>query len=138
MPGDILESIKRSELSPSTAVELFRVKDPIKQSHLAKLVARQHLTTKSVRSMVNNDLVSNNQQVTETRSQLRAFEKSIAVLRVSLNKIMTLMDEENKDNILIQELLLYQRNMLHNQIGILLKCKNNYEKSILRYRNLIK
>ncbi|HKU83818.1 MAG TPA: hypothetical protein VJP58_07230 [Candidatus Nitrosocosmicus sp.] len=138
MPGDILESIKRSELSPSTAVELFRVKDPIKQSHLAKLVARQHLTTKSVRSMVNNDLVSNNQQVTETRSQLRAFEKSIAVLRVSLNKIMTLMDEENKDNILIQELLLYQRNMLHNQIGILLKCKNNYEKRILRYRNLIK
>ena len=49
LPKDVLDSIKRSELSPSTAVELFRVKDPVKQSHLAKLVARQHLTTKRVR-----------------------------------------------------------------------------------------
>ena len=138
LPKDVLDSIKRSELSPSTAVELFRVKDPIKQSHLAKLVARQHLTTKRVRRIVNNDMILNNQQDTVTRSQLRAFDKSIIALRVALNKIVTIMDEENKDNMLIQELLLYQRNVLHNQIGILLKCKKKYEKRILRYRNLIK
>ena len=139
LPKDVLDSIKRSELSPSTAVELFRVKDPMKQSHLAKLVARQHLTTKRVRRIVNNDLILNNQQQdTVIRSQLRAFDKSIIVLRVALNKIVTIMDEENKDNILIQELLLHQRNVLHNQIGILLKCKKKYEKRILRYRNVIK
>ena len=83
-------------------------------------------------------MILNNQPDTVIRNQLRAFDKSIIALRVALNKIVTIMDEENKDNILIQELLLYQRNVLHNQIGILLKCKKKYEKKILRYRNLIK
>ncbi len=138
LPEDVLDSIKRSELSPSTAVELFRVKDPIKQSRLAKLVARQHLTTKRVRGIVNNDMMLNNHPDTVIRSQLRAFDKSIIVLRVALNKIVTIMDEEDKENMLIQELLLYQRNVLHQQIGILLKCKKKYEKRILRYRNVIK
>jgi len=138
LPKDVLDSIKKSELSPSTAVELFRVKDPIKQSHLAKLVARQHLTTKRVRGIVNNDLMLNNHPDTVIRSQLRAFDKSIIVLRVALNKIVTIMDEEDEEDILIQELLLHQRNVLHNQIGILLKCKKKYEKKILRYRNVIK
>ena len=138
LPKDVLDSIKKSELSPSTAVELFRVKDPIKQSHLAKLVARQHLTTKRVRGIVNNDMMLNNHPDTVIRSQLRAFDKSIIVLRVALNKIVTIMDEEDKENMLIQELLLYQRNVLHQQIGILLKCKKKYEKRILRYRNVIK
>ena len=109
LPEDVLDSIKRSELSPSTAVELFRVKDPIKQSRLAKLVARQHLTTKRVRGIVNNDMMLNNHPDTVIRSQLRAFDKSIIVLRVALNKIVTIMDEEDKENMLIQELLLYQR-----------------------------
>jgi len=138
LPKDVLDSIKRSELSPSTAVELFRVKDPIKQSRLAKLVARQHLTTKRVRGIVNNDMMLNNHPDTVIRSQLRAFDKSIIVLRVALNKIVTIMDEEDKENMLIQELLLYQRNVLHQQIGILLKCKKKYEKRILRYRNVMK
>ncbi|HKO65690.1 MAG TPA: ParB/RepB/Spo0J family partition protein [Candidatus Nitrosocosmicus sp.] len=138
LPKDVIDSIKRSQLSPSTAVELFRVKDPIKQSHLAKLVARQHLTTKRVRGLVNNEMMLYNQQDTIIRSQLRAFDKSIIVLRVALNKIATIIEEENKDNILIHELLLYQRNMLHDQIGVLLKCKKKYERKILRYRNFVK
>ena len=138
LPKDVLNRIKKSELSPSTAVELFRVKDPVKQSHLAKLVARQHLTTKRVRGMVNNDMMLNNQPDTVIRSQLRAFDRSIIVLRVALNKIVTIMDEEDEKNILIRELLLYQRNVLHQQIGILLKCKKKYEKRILRYRNVMK
>ena len=138
LPKDVLNRIKKSELSPSTAVELFRVKDPIKQSHLAKLVARQHLTTKRVRGMVNNDMLLNNQPDTVIRSQLRAFDRSIIVLRVALNKIVTIMDEEDEEDMLIRELLLHQRNVLHQQIGILLKCKKKYEKRILRYRNVMK
>ncbi len=138
LPKDVLNRIKKSELSPSTAVELFRVKDPVKQSHLAKLVARQHLTTKRVRGMVNNDMMLNNQPDTVIRSQLRAFDRSIIVLRVALNKIVTIMDEEDEEDMLIRELLLHQRNVLHQQIGILLKCKKKYEKRILRYRNVMK
>ncbi len=138
LPKDVLNRIKKSELSPSTAVELFRVKDPVKQSHLAKLVARQHLTTKRVRGMVNNDMMLNKQPDTVIRSQLRAFDRSIIVLRVALNKIVTIMDEEDEEDMLIRELLLHQRNVLHQQIGILLKCKKKYEKRILRYRNVMK
>ncbi len=121
LPEDVLDSINRSELSPSTAVELFRVKDPIKQSLLAKLVARQHLTTKKTRDIVKNDSFFDTCSDASTRSQLRAFDKSIIALRIALNKIATIMNEENKKDVIIQELLLYQRNVLHNQIDILNK-----------------
>lgn len=137
LPEDVRDSIKRSELSPSTAVELFRVKDPIKQSHLAKLVARQHLTTKKTRDMVRNDSFFDKYSDANTRSQLRAFDKSIIALRIALNKIATIMNEENKKDIIIQELLLYQRNVLHNQIDILINSKKKYQGLILRYRNII-
>ena len=135
LPEDVLDSIKRSELSPSTAVELFRVKDPIKQSRLAKLVARQHLTTKKTRDVVRNDSFFEKYSDASTRSQLRAFDKSIIALRVALNKIAIIMNEENKKDLIIQELLLYQRNILHNQIDILIKSKKKYQRGILRYRN---
>jgi hypothetical protein len=62
--------VLRSELSPTTTAELFPKKDPIKQSNLAKLVARQHLTTIRVRRIVNNDRVINNQPDTETQIQI--------------------------------------------------------------------
>jgi ParB family chromosome partitioning protein len=139
LPQDVLEEINKSSLSPSTAEELRPIKDQVKQSHFAKLIARQHLTTKNVRNIIKNEVLSNKaSDSVQVRSHLQAFDKSIIALRVALNKIATIMEEEeNKENLLIHEFLLYQRNVLHNQIDILIKSKKKYASKILRYRNII-
>lgn len=139
LPDDVLEDIKGSKLSPSTAVELLPVKDANKQSHLARLIARRHLTTKNVRKIVKNAMMDENKtDDVKLRNQLRSFDKSIVALRIALNRIVTIMEEERDEkNIFIHELLLYQRNILNDQIDILIKSKIKYKNKILRYRNII-
>jgi ParB family chromosome partitioning protein len=139
LPYDILEDIKRSELSPSTAEELLPVKDAKKQSNLAKLIARRHLTTKNVRNIVRNGLNDENKtDNAKSRNQLRSFDKSIVALRIALNRIATIIEEERDEkNIFVHELLLYQRNVLNDQIDVLIKAKRKYKSKILRYRNSI-
>lgn len=137
LPDDVLEGIKKLELSPSTAEELFPIKDPIKQSHLAKLIARRHLTTIKARNLVKNETIHDNKNDdSKIRNQVQAFDKSIVVLKIALNRIATIMDEEREKNIFIHELLLHQRNMLHDQIDVLIKSKSKYLR-ILRYRNIV-
>jgi len=139
LPCDILEDIKSSELSPSTAEELLPVKDAKKQSHLAKLIARRHLTTKNVRNIVKNGLNDENKtDNAKSRNQLRSFDKSIVALRIALNRIATIIEEERDEkNIFVHELLLHQRNVLNDQIDVLIKAKRKYKSKILRYRNSI-
>ncbi len=139
LPDDILEDIKRSELSPSTAEELLPVKDAKMQSHLAKLIARRHLTTKSVRNIVKDTIIDENKtDNAKLRNQLQPFDKSIVTLRIALNRIATIMEEERDEkNIFVHELLLHQRNVLNDQIDVLIKAKRKYKSKILRYRNNI-
>ena len=67
----------------------------MKQSRLAKLIARQHLTTKNERNIVKNEvLVSKTYNCTHARDHLQAFDKSIIALKVALNKIASVMEEE--------------------------------------------
>jgi ParB family chromosome partitioning protein len=137
LPDDVLERIKNSSLSPSSAEELFLIKDREKQSHLARLIARRHLTIKKIRDTIKNDpYFCENSDIIEVRSELQSFNKSIVVLRIAMNRIVTIM-EEDKENTLIYEQLLYQKNVLHNQIDLLLKSKKKYAKQIFRYRKIM-
>ncbi len=43
----------------------------------------------------------------------------------------------SKSNLLIKELLMYQKKQLHDQIDILLKAKKKYVKNIVRYRQIM-
>lgn len=139
LPNDILEDIKSSELSPSTAEELLPVKDAKKQSHLAKLIARRHLTTKNVRNIVKDTIIDENKtDNAKLRNQLQPFDKSIVTLRIALNRIATIMEDDKEEkNVFIHELLLHQRNILNDQIDVLIKSKRKYKNKILRYRNNI-
>jgi ParB family transcriptional regulator, chromosome partitioning protein len=137
LPDDVLEDIKKLELSPSTAEELLPIKDPIKQSHLAKLIARRHLTTIKARNLVKNETIHDNKNDnSRIRNQVQAFDKSIVVLKIALNKIAAIKEEEKEKNIFIHELLLYQRNILNDQIDVLIKSKSKYLR-MLRYRNIV-
>ncbi len=138
LPSDVIDFIKNSSLSHSSAEELFLVKDPEKQSKLAKIIARRHLTIKKVRETIKNDpYYCENSEIIEVRSELQSFNKSIVTLRIAMNKIVTIMEDEKDRNPLIYEQLLYQKNALNNQIDILIKSKRKYAKQIFRYRKIM-
>jgi ParB family transcriptional regulator, chromosome partitioning protein len=137
LPDDVLEAIKNSSLNPSSAEELLSVKDNRKQSHLGGLIVKRRLSTKQVRDLVKNDpLYCENSDITEVRSELQSFSKSIVALRIAMNRLGTIIEDE-EDNWLIYEFLMYQKKILHNQIDIIMKAKRKYSRQIFRYRKIL-
>lgn len=138
LPPDVLEKIKNSDLSPSSAEELHHLNSPEKQSHLAKLIARRHLTIKKIRKLVKEDPFFLENSDLESRSDLQSIDQSIIALRIAMNKIVDILEKNaDEENFILDELLLYQKNNLHKQIDILINAKLKYSKKILRYRNIL-
>ncbi|MGN6615276.1 MAG: ParB/RepB/Spo0J family partition protein [Candidatus Nitrosocosmicus sp.] len=155
LPSDVQSHIKNSELKPSTAEEISTIKDPEKQSQLAELIVKRHLTTMKARQLVKEDqdpYYCENSEILEVRSDLQPFNKAIVALRIAMSKIAAAIEEEdeagdNNDitnddhqnyNIFINELLMYHKRLLHDQIDNLMKAKKKYAKNIFRYRMMLK
>lgn len=137
LPDDVLEAVKNSSLNPSSAEELLSIKDNRKQSHLGGLIVKRRLSTKEVRDLVKNDpLYCENSDITEVRSELQAFNKAIVVLRIAMKRLGTIIENE-EDDWLIYEFLMYQKKILHNQIDIIMKAKRKYARQIFRYRKIL-
>jgi ParB family chromosome partitioning protein len=138
LPSDVQECIKNSSLKPSTAEEINTIKDPQKQSQLAELIIKRHLTTMKARQLVKDDdpYYCENSEVLEVRRDLQSFNKAIIALRVAMNKIAASIEDE-EENILIYELLMHHKNIVHNQIDNIMKAKRKYAKNIFRYRKMI-
>ena len=174
---DIQQSIESADLKPSSAEELLAIKDSERRSQLGKLIIKRHLTTMNARKLVREDpYYCENSEIIEVRSELQAFNKSIVILKIAMNKIAQLMDEEDEDddeknknrievygnntniennnittennfenisnnktknNLLIKELLMYQKRQLHDQIDMLMRAKRKYAKNIFRYRRIM-
>jgi ParB family chromosome partitioning protein len=131
LPKDVLEEIKNSALSPSIAEELIPIKDPERQSELAKLVARRHLTVKNLRNILKEDALTSEESLkVEDRSKIQSIDKSITVLKIAMTKIISIIEEDaEKDNdFAIQELLFDQKNKIHSQIDLLLNARKKYLK----------
>jgi len=136
LPIDVKEKINNSSLNPSTAEELLSIKDSEKQSELANLIAKRHLSTKRVREIVKEDpFYCENSEKVEVRSELQSFNKSIVVLRMAMTRMVDIIEEE--DNFLIHELLIHHTKVLHGQIDNLIKAKRKYAKNIYRYRKIL-
>ena len=95
------------------------------------------ITIKKVREIIKNDPYYCENSDIEVRSELQPFNKSIVALRIAMNRITTIIEEEKEGNPLIYEQLLYQKNVLHNQIDLLMKSKKKYAKQIFRYRKIM-
>ncbi len=131
LPDEVLERISVSALSPSTAEELIPLKDPEKQSELAKLVARRHLTVKKLRNIMKDDVqISKESLEIEDRSKTQAIDKSISVLKMAMSRIISIIEEDagKNNDFTIHELLLDQKNQIHNQIGLLMNARKKYFK----------
>ena len=82
--SDVQECIKNSSLKPSTAEEISTIKDPDKQSKLAELIVKRHLTTMKARQLVKEDdpYYCENSEVLEVRGDFNLLTKQLLLLEL--------------------------------------------------------
>jgi ParB family transcriptional regulator, chromosome partitioning protein len=136
LPREVIDSILKSCIHTSTAEELLCVKDKNKQSALASLINRNSLSSRRTRKLIkdteDNTFYDYNKNAESEYLQprvkdidektQRCFDKSIIALRTAMSKLGNII-ESIEDNWMIYEILMQHKNMLHNQIDILIKEK---------------
>jgi ParB family chromosome partitioning protein len=135
LPQELIQSVADSMVSPSIAEELHAIKDQAIQSELAHLIAQRHLSTRTVREFIDqknqNDYdceIASYYQEREDRIRKleRAFDKSITALKITLDRISMIIGDIEDDNWAVTQTLLQHKNMINNEINILLKEKRKY------------
>jgi ParB family chromosome partitioning protein len=133
LPSDVINSIIDSTIEPSIAEELLHITDKCKQSELAELISRRNISLRKAR-MIIKDSGSENPHLLgsflsrrdyEFEKAQKSFDKSIIALRIALNKLGSII-QQNDENWLIHEILMQHKNMLHSQIDLLIKHKKKY------------
>jgi ParB family chromosome partitioning protein len=142
LPPDILESITNSSISVSSAEELYTIKDPSMQSELSVLISNRNLSLRKVRQLVketDENILSKAVLEEEdpffpttnfngsSEDAQRAFDKSVITLKVALNRLGKIIDEHS-DSFILRETLMHHKNILNQQIDMLLKEKKKAQK----------
>jgi ParB family transcriptional regulator, chromosome partitioning protein len=126
LPENILNAITETSLSPSVAEELSLVKDQSKQSELAALIIKRHLSLRKARQLMNqyhdNDSAAYFSYDDNLEQMQRTFDKLILILRMAMGNIASLL-ENNENDWLIQEVFMQHKNRLHDEIDLLIKEK---------------
>ena len=140
LPADVVESLSAGSLSISIGDELLPLKEKVQQSMLAELIKKRKLSFRQVRQLKTEMKNSDNPfDVLDFQTKLididtktqKAFDKAIIAIRVAMNKLASVI--EDVDNWTVYEMLLQHKNMLHNQIDILLKEKKKILKNYYIY-----
>lgn len=134
LPSDVINSITDFKVEPSIAEELLYIKDKYKQSELAKLISKRNLSLRKVRTIVQNfdgeTSLSSHFALSGREHQFeraqKSFDKSIIALRIALNKLCLII-QQSEDNWLVYEMLMQHKNMLHNQIDLLIRHKKKLQ-----------
>jgi ParB family transcriptional regulator, chromosome partitioning protein len=134
LPATVIDSVFNSLLNPSTAEELLSLKNKKEQYELANFAHANSLSTRDIREIikdikrnsvydygVNNALGKSSINDIDKKTQ-RCFDKSIIALRIAMNKLSSII-EETQENWIIYEILMHHKNMLHNEIDLLIKEK---------------
>lgn len=133
LPSDVVDSIINCTIQPSIAEELLSISDKSKRSELAELVSKRKISLRRTRFII-RDLENEKSCVLGTplpgidyefEKALKSFDKSIIALRIALNKLGSII-QQNDENGLIYEILMQHKNMLHSQIDLLIKHKKKY------------
>ena len=70
-----------------------------------------------------------------SEGRLQSFNKAIVALRVAMSKIAGAIEDE-EENILVYELLMHHKRLLHDQIDNIMKAKRKYAKNIFSTNNV--
>jgi ParB family chromosome partitioning protein len=132
LPGDIINSVAEMSLNPSVAEELCSLKDHPRQSELADLIIRRHLSMRKARELVSH---YRDERTTFTldsniEHSQRTFDKLILVLRVALHNISGLIGD-SEDEWILWEILMHHKNMIHQQIDLGIKEKRKLKRRLL-------
>lgn len=133
LPIDVLESIKSHDINVSMAEELISINNGYDQSSFAKVAQSQTLSSRKLRELVKefrNNKNLESEGVDSFYSAIndmdrlvqRAFDKSITIMKMSLHKLTSVM-EDVEENWIIYEMLRQHRNVIHEQIDLLIKEK---------------
>ena len=125
LPLDVRNSMEEGSITVSAVEELLCIKDNNKQSELGKLIKDRHLTVKKTRHMLkgldDEEFVSvEDKRSEESKKIQRSIDKSIVTLRLAMNGIATII-EDIEDNWVVYEILMQNRNLLHDQIDMMMK-----------------
>jgi ParB family chromosome partitioning protein len=131
LPDDVLHSVRIGDVSPSLAEELLSLEEPKLHSKLAILVVQRHLTMKKTRELakalprVSEDIVASKPAAVlkaelEVSHAARALTKAVTVLRLALDRLASIIDEDSESWI-VKELLLRTRQNIHKEIDVLLR-----------------
>jgi ParB family transcriptional regulator, chromosome partitioning protein len=132
LPPEVIQYVADSKVAPSIADELHTVREPTRKSELAYLIAQRHLSLRKVRELIGhvheNDYVLENASYYKDREDRkirieRTFDKSITALKIAQNRMGMVIDDIEDDNWPIKDILLQHKNIISNQINILLKEK---------------
>ena len=140
LPPDVINSIRENAMSSSMGEELCSVKDDATKSELAFLISQRHLSVRKVRQLV-GDLENNNSHsvlssspsgVKTTNKIQKSLDKSIIVLRIAMNRMAMIVEDVKEDCWVTGEILLQHKNVLHDEIDILLKQKRKADERLDR------
>lgn len=132
LPDDVLEKVRKYDVSPSTAEELIPLKDSPQQHLIADVVTRNGYSSREARKLVRmnrksedeaNDLTCYQDSLVRIEfNAQRSFDKSITALKIAMNKVSAIV-EAVEDNWIVYEILMQHKNMLNAQIDVLIREK---------------
>lgn len=136
LPSQIIENILTNRISATAAEELISVTDSDKHCELTELVCEQSLSSREVRSLVQDFKKGKDdkdksgyeiemfytKKTTIDEISDKAFDRSIVVLKIAINKLAHII-ESVEDNWIMYDILMQHKNMLNAQIDILIKEK---------------
>ena len=134
LPVDVIDSISNSNIDTSIAEEMLCVTNKSKQSELAELISKRNISLRKARRVIKeleNEPQSGLTSVAtieeyDVKKAQKSFDKSIIALRIALNKLASII-QENDENWLVYETLMQHKNMVHDQINLLIKHKKKYK-----------
>jgi ParB family transcriptional regulator, chromosome partitioning protein len=134
LPHEIMDEITKANITNSAAEELIFIKDKDKQLQIANQVIKKQMTVINIRRLakegkesphiiedVFNLPIKDKLEEIDYKAQ-RSFDKTITTLKIALNKVGAIIDD-TEDNWIVYEILMQHKNMLNNQIDILIKEK---------------
>ena len=140
---EIVDEISKSKISPSVAEELVYVKNHATRHEMAIEIVNKDLTVKEVRKLANALSISDATESLEYNSLMdskenrdlkinRCFDKILTTLKITQNRIGTIIEEVD-DNWIIYETLMHHKNLINNQIDIMIREQKRFNQK-LKYK----
>lgn len=136
LPKEVLDLIDSSEINASAGEELRCIKDKQEQVDLAMLLREHKIPSKLLRRLSkdrksecpDDSLFLTDNKIINQEKISKYFDKSIIALRITMNKLASIMEDVD-DCWIISDVLMQHRNMINYQIDLLIRQKIKFNKT---------